>query len=135
MNFLLLLQITLITNANAFIAFKAPCPSAYHHPTRLRIASSIDETTQLQQDAARQRSQQEEDNENQVNIVLVTGFESFNRDLYEKAGKLLPEEFGVNLKGACYWYLYCLLLRAVYCAAHYHPTNPINTIIYSFQPH
>lgn len=35
----------------------------------------------------------------QVNIVLVTGFESFNRDLYKEAGRLLPKEFHVNLKG------------------------------------
>lgn len=36
-----------------------------------------------------------------VNVVLVTGFESFNRDLYTEAGKLLPEECKVNLKGMC----------------------------------
>ena len=35
-----------------------------------------------------------------VNVVLVTGFESFNRDLYTEAGKL-PEECKVNLKGMC----------------------------------
>jgi hypothetical protein len=36
-----------------------------------------------------------------VNVVLVTGFESFNRDLYTEAGKLLPEECKINLKGMC----------------------------------
>jgi hypothetical protein len=37
--------------------------------------------------------------QDRVNIVLVTGFESFNRDLYERAGWLLPREMGVNLQG------------------------------------
>ena len=37
-----------------------------------------------------------------VNVVLVTGFESFNRDLYEEAGRLLPPECKVNLKGKYY---------------------------------
>ena len=110
MNFLLLLQITLISNNNAFITFKAPPYSAYRHSTLLHISSSTDETTQLQQFATRKRSQKEQVDDNQVGIVLVTGFESFNRDLYEKAGKLLPEEFGVNLKGACDWYLDNFLL-------------------------
>lgn len=36
-----------------------------------------------------------------VNVVLVTGFESFNRDLYTEAGKLLPEECKINLTGMC----------------------------------
>jgi hypothetical protein len=33
-----------------------------------------------------------------VNIVLVTGFESFNRDLYRKAGQLLPRELVDNVR-------------------------------------
>ena len=33
-----------------------------------------------------------------VNVVLITGFESFNRDLYEEAGRLLPPECKINLK-------------------------------------
>ncbi|KAL7541039.1 hypothetical protein ACHAXR_010578, partial [Thalassiosira sp. AJA248-18] len=33
-----------------------------------------------------------------VNVVLVTGFESFNRELYEEAGRLLPTECKINLK-------------------------------------
>jgi len=33
-----------------------------------------------------------------VNVVLVTGFESFNRQLYEEAGRLLPPECKINLK-------------------------------------
>lgn len=33
-----------------------------------------------------------------VNVVLITGFESFNRYLYEEAGRLLPPECKVNLK-------------------------------------
>ena len=34
-----------------------------------------------------------------VNVVLVTGFESFNRDLYRKAGQLLPPQLGnVNVQ-------------------------------------
>ncbi len=33
-----------------------------------------------------------------VNVVLTTGFESFNRDLYQKAGKLLPPQLNINLQ-------------------------------------
>jgi magnesium chelatase subunit H len=33
-----------------------------------------------------------------VNVVLTTGFESFNRDLYQKAGQLLPPQLNVNLQ-------------------------------------
>jgi len=33
-----------------------------------------------------------------VNVVLITGFESFNRDLYEEAGRLLPTECKINLE-------------------------------------
>ena len=33
-----------------------------------------------------------------VNIVLVTGFESFNRDLYIQAGQLLPRELVDNVR-------------------------------------
>lgn len=33
-----------------------------------------------------------------VNVVLITGFESFNRDLYEEAGRLLPPECKINLE-------------------------------------
>ena len=33
-----------------------------------------------------------------VNVVLVTGFESFNRDLYRKAGQLLPLELVDNVR-------------------------------------
>lgn len=40
------------------------------------------------------------DDDATVNVVLVTGFESFNRDLYEEAGRLLPPECKINLKGA-----------------------------------
>jgi hypothetical protein len=43
--------------------------------------------------------QQHERNGESVNVVLVTGFESFNRELYEEAGKLLPKELNVNLQG------------------------------------
>jgi len=39
-----------------------------------------------------------DDNENGVNVVLVTGFESFNRELYEEAGRLLPKECKINLQ-------------------------------------
>jgi hypothetical protein len=38
--------------------------------------------------------------ENMVRLVLVTGFESFNRDLYEKAGALLPPECRIHLDGS-----------------------------------
>jgi len=37
-------------------------------------------------------------NDSVVNVVLITGFESFNRDLYEEAGRLLPPECKINLK-------------------------------------
>ena len=36
-------------------------------------------------------------NPNTVNIVLTTGFESFNRDLYQRAGQLLPPPLSQNI--------------------------------------
>ncbi|KAL7468553.1 hypothetical protein ACHAXS_008781 [Conticribra weissflogii] len=39
-----------------------------------------------------------ENDSDAVNVVLVTGFESFNRDLYEQAGALLPVECKLNLQ-------------------------------------
>ncbi len=42
-----------------------------------------------------------ENDSDAVNVVLVTGFESFNRDLYEQAGALLPVECKLNLQGTC----------------------------------
>lgn len=45
---------------------------------------------------------EDEDTSDAVNVVLVTGFESFNRDLYEEAGRLLPPECKVNLKGTLF---------------------------------
>ena len=46
------------------------------------------------------------DDSDTVNVVLVTGFESFNRDLYEKAGALLPPECKINLQGN----VFCIFL-------------------------
>ena len=36
-------------------------------------------------------------NKDTVNIVLTTGFESFNRDLYQKAGQLLPPQLSSRI--------------------------------------
>ena len=44
------------------------------------------------------------DDDDAVNVVLVTGFESFNRDLYEEAGRMLPKECEINLKGVFHCY-------------------------------
>ena len=57
-----------------------------------KTASLIDHNIDITQ-------KQDEKPLEQVNIVLVTGFESFNRDLYKEAGKLLPRELDVNLRG------------------------------------
>lgn len=46
-----------------------------------------------------------------VNVVLVTGFESFNRDLYEEAGRMLPKECEISLKGV----FHCSFLFDFYC--------------------
>ena len=61
------------------------------------------------------------DNDNDadtVDVVLVTGFESFNRDLYEEAGRLLSPECKVNLKGMisamCCFVMFCFI-RLIYC--------------------
>eukprot|EP00956_Cyclotella_meneghiniana_P034007 scaffold100848_cov37-Cyclotella_meneghiniana.AAC.2 len=62
--------------------------------TRQSIISHIASLTDDDIDIQRQ----DEKPAGQVNIVLVTGFESFNRDLYKEAGKLLPRELDVNLK-------------------------------------
>mmetsp|Transcript_33214 Transcript_33214/g.67944 ORF Transcript_33214/g.67944 Transcript_33214/m.67944 type:complete len:1449 (+) Transcript_33214:144-4490(+) len=40
----------------------------------------------------------EDDRSDSVNVVLVTGFESFNRDLYEQAGAIVPVECKLNLQ-------------------------------------
>lgn len=40
----------------------------------------------------------DKDDTTTVNVVLTTGFESFNRDLYQKAGKLLPPQLNINLQ-------------------------------------
>jgi hypothetical protein len=66
----------------------------------LQVASITDEEQKLRfKTPAEHNDGYQPRDEEKVNIVLVTGFESFNRDLYEKAGGLLPKEFGVNLKG------------------------------------
>jgi hypothetical protein len=57
--------------------------------------SSISYTALSEEDVDLHPNEQQD----RVNIVLVTGFESFNRDLYERAGWLLPHEMGVNLQG------------------------------------
>ena len=48
-----------------------------------------------------------------VNVVLVTGFESFNRDLYEEAGRMLPKECEINLKGVFHCLFSCCFLACI----------------------
>lgn len=75
------------------------------------IASLTDDDIDIQR--------QDEKPAGQVNIVLVTGFESFNRDLYKEAGKLLPRELDVNLKGRCSHFTFDImnLANCTLCAA------------------
>ena len=53
-----------------------------------------------------------------VNVVLVTGFESFNRDLYEEAGRMLPKECEINLKGVSSLLFSCCFLVRIIVLAH-----------------
>ncbi|KAL7508774.1 hypothetical protein ACHAXN_005850 [Cyclotella atomus] len=102
---LFMLLIATITNAlfiEGFVATtclpsRAPCVSG---ASILHVASITDNEQQHRSETPVQRHNDgyQPRNNAKVNIVLVTGFESFNRDLYEKAGESLPKEFGVNLK-------------------------------------
>lgn len=103
---LFMLLIATITNAlfiEGFVATtclpsRAPCVSG---ASILHVASITDNEQQHRSETPVQPHNDgyQPRNNAKVNIVLVTGFESFNRDLYEKAGESLPKEFGVNLKG------------------------------------
>jgi len=80
----ILLLSCMIWNA---IAFTQISPITRYTTTLLSTTISKEESTVL--------SKQDD---NPVNVVLITGFESFNRDLYEEAGRLLPPECKINLK-------------------------------------
>ena len=64
------------------------------------LVSEIDNKRTIESKPLDDNPEPGEDDGDSVNVVLVTGFESFNRDLYEKAGALLPSECKINLKGA-----------------------------------
>jgi len=70
-------------NALAFITQTSPITR--YKTTLLSTTISKEESTVLPK-------------QDSVNVVLITGFESFNRDLYEEAGRLLPPECKINLK-------------------------------------
>jgi len=93
---LLLLSLDLLFNAQLTGAFTtSPSIDQHHiqsHAARLHSTISAIHVDDRQH-------QQHERNGESVNVVLVTGFESFNRELYEEAGKLLPKELNVNLQG------------------------------------
>lgn len=57
-----------------------------------------------------------EPKDDRINVVLVTGFESFNRELYYEAGRLLPPECKINLKGMRFVLQYVLCVCR--CFAH-----------------
>ena len=82
----ILLLSCMIWNTLAFIT-QQTSPITRYKTTLLSTTISKEESTVLlKQDASA------------VNVVLITGFESFNRDLYEEAGRLLPPECKINLK-------------------------------------
>ena len=81
----ILLLSCMIWNALAFITQTSPITR--YKTTLLSTTISKEESTVLPKQ-----------DDSVVNVVLITGFESFNRDLYEEAGRLLPPECKINLK-------------------------------------
>ena len=81
----ILLLSCMIWNALAFITQTSPIT---------RYKTTLPSTT-ISKEESTVLSKQDD---NPVNVVLITGFESFNRDLYEEAGRLLPPECKINLK-------------------------------------
>ena len=73
----ILLLSCMIWNALAFITQTSPI--TIYKTTLLSTTITKEESTVLPK-------------QDSVNVVLITGFESFNRDLYEEAGRLLPPE-------------------------------------------
>eukprot|EP00804_Cyclotella_cryptica_P016326 CCRYP_009901-RA/>CCRYP_009901-RA protein AED:0.09 eAED:0.09 QI:132/1/1/1/0.94/0.88/18/1271/1454 len=93
---------TALISRRAFIVNKAnisPSSSLSIRKRRFSRQTIVTRTTSLLPgpDLATKQNEDEVDAD-AVNVVLVTGFESFNRDLYEKAGALLPPECKINLK-------------------------------------
>lgn len=103
----LLLLFATISNQSFIDGFSASCSSsakikrfyASSRFSRAPILYTASLTDDKQQHVKQTELHSNEEQGHRVNIVLVTGFESFNRDMYKEAGMLLPKEFGVNLKG------------------------------------
>ena len=82
-----------LINGFSTITASSRCASIQCSRTTILTASISEDKQQSELLSTEKQGHQD----GRVNIVLVTGFESFNKDLYRKAGGLLSEEFDVNL--------------------------------------